>query len=51
MEEAAVAVVVVDTRMGTVLKAAITTPVATPTGMTTLGLDIVVKSDASRCFV
>jgi hypothetical protein len=39
-----------DTLMGTIhMAAAVTTPVAIPTGMTTYGLDIVVKSNASRC--
>lgn len=39
-----------DTQMGTILMAAaaVTTPVATPTGMTTYGLEIVVKLDAFR---
>ena len=37
-------------QMGTIhTAAAITTPVAIPTGMTTYGLDIVVKFDAFRC--
>lgn len=39
-----------DTPMGTIhMAAAVTTPVAIPTGMTTYGLDIVVKSNAFRC--
>jgi hypothetical protein len=41
-----------DTPTGTIdIQAAIITPVATPTGMKTFGLDIVVKFNASRCFV
>jgi hypothetical protein len=40
-----------DIRMGTNhMAAAVTTPVAIPTGMKTCGLDIVVKSNASRWF-
>lgn len=40
-----------DILMGTnLMAAAVTTPVAIPTGMKTYGLDIVVKSNASRCF-
>jgi hypothetical protein len=47
----AVAEVEEDILMGTNhMAAAVTTPVAIPTGMTTYGLDIVVKSNASRCF-
>jgi len=38
-----------DTPTGTIIMAAaVTTPVAIPTGMTTYGLDIVVKFDAFR---
>ncbi len=49
MEAPAVAAVEEDTLMGTIhIPAAITTPVATPMGMTTYGLDIVVKFDAFR---
>ena len=39
------------TIMVAILKAAATTPVDIPTGMTTYGLDIVVKFDAVRCFL
>lgn len=49
----AVAAVEEDTQMGTITMAAaaVTTPVAIPTGMTTYGLDIVVKLDAFRYLV
>jgi hypothetical protein len=52
-EEAVVAAAAAeaDTPMGTIIMAVeITTPVDIPTGMTTLGLDIVVKSVAFRSF-
>jgi hypothetical protein len=42
---------VVDIPTGTIIMAAaaVTTPVATPMGMTTYGLESVVKLDAFRC--
>jgi hypothetical protein len=43
--------VLMGTIMAAILKAAATTPVAIPMGMTTYGLDIVVKSDAVRCLL
>jgi hypothetical protein len=46
---ATLVVVAADTPTGTIhIHAAITTPVATPTGMTTYGLVIVVKFSATR---